>query len=57
VVHFISPIMIAATPFLHSASFRQPEMTPFSIDGGILFFFAVGSTTELGVLWLVGEQQ
>jgi NADH-quinone oxidoreductase subunit H len=24
-------------------------MTPFSIDGGILFFFAVGSTTELGV--------
>ena len=24
-------------------------MTPFAIDGGILFFFAVGSTTELGV--------
>jgi NADH-quinone oxidoreductase subunit H len=25
------------------------NMTPFSIDGGILFFFAVGSTTELAV--------
>ena len=24
-------------------------MTPFAIDGGILFFFAVGSTTEVGV--------
>ena len=24
-------------------------MTPFNIDGGILFFFAVGSTTELAV--------
>ena len=24
-------------------------MTPFAIDGGILFFFAVGSTTELAV--------
>jgi NADH-quinone oxidoreductase subunit H len=24
-------------------------MTPFSIDGGILFFFAISSTTELGV--------
>jgi NADH-quinone oxidoreductase subunit H len=24
-------------------------MTPFTIDGGILFFFAVGSTTELAV--------
>lgn len=25
------------------------NMTPFSIDGGILFFSATGSTTELGV--------
>src|SRR5438445_11142454 len=25
------------------------NMTPFAIDGGILFFFAVGSTTELAV--------
>ena len=25
------------------------NMTPFTIDGGILFFFAVGSTTELAV--------
>src|SRR5947207_14778838 len=24
-------------------------MTPFTIDGGVLFFFAVGSTTELAV--------
>jgi NADH-quinone oxidoreductase subunit H len=25
------------------------NMTPFAIDGGILFFFAIGSTTELSV--------
>src|SRR5436305_11493564 len=50
-VHFLAPILIAATAIL---AFRVipygRNMTPFAIDGGILFFFAVGSTTELAVL-------
>jgi NADH-quinone oxidoreductase subunit H len=50
VVHFIAPIMIAATAILALGIIPYGRnMTPFSIDGGILFFFAVGSTTELGV--------
>jgi NADH-quinone oxidoreductase subunit H len=50
IVHFIAPIMIAATAILALGVIPYGRnMTPFSIDGGILFFFAVGSTTELGV--------
>ena len=50
VVHFIAPIMIAATAILALGIIPYGRnMTPFSIDGGILFFFAIGSTTELGV--------
>ncbi len=50
VVHFIAPIMIAATAILTLGVIPYGRnMTPFAIDGGILFFFAVGSTTELGV--------
>jgi NADH-quinone oxidoreductase subunit H len=50
VVHFIAPIMIAATAILTLGVIPYGRnMTPFSIDGGILFFFAVGSTTELAV--------
>jgi NADH-quinone oxidoreductase subunit H len=50
VVHFLAPIMIAATAILALGVIPYGRnMTPFSIDGGILFFFAVGSTTELGV--------
>ena len=50
VVHFIAPIMIAATAILALGVIPYGRnMTPFSIDGGILFFFAVGSATELGV--------
>ena len=50
VVHFIAPIMIAAAAILALGVIPYGRnMTPFSIDGGILFFFAVGSTTELGV--------
>jgi NADH-quinone oxidoreductase subunit H len=50
IVHFIAPIMIAATAILTLGVIPYGRnMTPFSIDGGILFFFAVGSTTELGV--------
>jgi NADH-quinone oxidoreductase subunit H len=50
VVHFLAPILIAATAILTLGVIPYGRnMTPFSIDGGILFFFAVGSTTELGV--------
>jgi NADH-quinone oxidoreductase subunit H len=50
VVHFCAPILIAATAILALGVIPYGRnMTPFAIDGGILFFFAVGSTTELGV--------
>src|SRR5947209_12205414 len=50
VVHFLAPILIAAAAILALGVIPYGRhMTPFSIDGGILFFFAVGSTTELGV--------
>ena len=50
IVHFVAPIMIAATAILTLGVIPYGRnMTPFSIDSGILFFFAVGSTTELGV--------
>ena len=50
IVHFLAPIMIAATAILALGVIPYGRnMTPFSIDGGILFFFAVGSTTELAV--------
>src|SRR5882672_5390544 len=50
IVHFVAPIMIAATAILALGVIPYGRnMTPFAIDGGILFFFAVGSTTELAV--------
>jgi NADH-quinone oxidoreductase subunit H len=50
IVHFCAPIIIAATAILALGVIPYGRnMTPFSIDGGILFFFAVGSTTELAV--------
>jgi NADH-quinone oxidoreductase subunit H len=50
VVHFLAPILIAATAILTLGIIPYGRnMTPFAIDGGILFFFAVGSTTELAV--------
>jgi NADH-quinone oxidoreductase subunit H len=50
VVHFLAPIVIAAAAILTLGVIPYGRnMTPFSIDGGILFFFAVGSTTELAV--------
>ena len=50
IVHFLAPILIAATAILALGIIPYGRnMTPFSIDGGILFFFAIGSTTELGV--------
>jgi NADH-quinone oxidoreductase subunit H len=50
VVHFLAPILIAAAAILAlGVSPYGKNMTPFVIDGGILFFFAVGSTNELAV--------
>ncbi|CAN5358903.1 NADH-quinone oxidoreductase subunit NuoH [soil metagenome] len=50
VVHFLAPILLAATAILALGVIPYGRnMTPFAIDGGILFFFAVGSTTELSV--------
>ncbi|HKR53577.1 MAG TPA: NADH-quinone oxidoreductase subunit NuoH, partial [Chthoniobacterales bacterium] len=50
VMHFLAPILVAATAILTLGVIPYGRnMTPFAIDGGILFFFAVGSTTELAV--------
>src|SRR3954453_3476744 len=50
VVHFLAPILIAATAILAFAVIPYGRnMTPLAIDGGILFFFAAGSTTEPAV--------
>jgi NADH-quinone oxidoreductase subunit H len=49
-VHFLAPILIAAAAILALGVIPYGRnMTPFTIDGGVLFFFAVGSTTELAV--------
>ena len=50
IVHFLAPVLIAATAVLALGVIPYGRnMTPFAIDSGILFFFAVGSTTELAV--------
>ena len=50
VVHFLAPIMMAAPAILALGVIPYGRnMTAFSIDGGILFFFAVGSAAELAV--------
>lgn len=50
VMHFLAPILIAATAILALGIIPYGRnMTPFAIDSGILFFFAVGSTTEVAV--------
>ncbi len=50
IVHFLAPIMVAAPAILALGVIPYGRnMTPFAIDGGILFFFAVGSATELAV--------
>ena len=50
VIHFLAPIIIAATAILALGVIPYGRnMTPFVIDGGILFFFAIGSATELAV--------
>ncbi|MBA2433371.1 MAG: NADH-quinone oxidoreductase subunit NuoH [Chthoniobacterales bacterium] len=50
VVHFLAPIMVTVPTILALGVIPYGRnMTPFSIDAGILFFFAVGSATELAV--------
>jgi NADH-quinone oxidoreductase subunit H len=50
IVHFLAPVLIAATAILTLGIIPYGRnMTPFTIDGGVLFFFAVGSATELTV--------
>src|ERR671931_1277173 len=50
VVHFLAPVILAAVAILTLGVIPYGRnMTAFTIDGGILFFFAVGSTTELAV--------
>ena len=50
VVYFLAPILMAAPAILALGVIPYGRnMTAFSIDGGILFFFAVGSATELAV--------
>ena len=50
IVHFLAPIMIAAPTILALGVIPYGRnMTPFAIDGGILFFFAVSSAAELAV--------
>jgi NADH-quinone oxidoreductase subunit H len=50
ILHFIAPVLVAAVAILTLGVIPYGRnMTPFTIDGGILFFFAVGATTELAV--------
>jgi NADH-quinone oxidoreductase subunit H len=50
VVHFLAPIVMVVPAILALGVIPYGRnMTAFAIDGGILFFFAVGSTAELAV--------
>ena len=50
VVHFLAPIAMVAPAILALGVIPYGKnMTAFAIDGGILFFFAIGSATELAV--------
>src|SRR2546423_1046050 len=50
VVHFLAPVVLAAVAILTLGVIPYGRnMTLFTINAGILFFFAVGSTTELAV--------
>src|SRR5262249_57164307 len=48
--HFLAPVILGAVAILTLGVIPYGRnMTAFKIDGGILFFFAVGSATELAV--------
>lgn len=50
VVHFIAPLVLLVPVLLaFSVLPYGRNMVPIDIDGGLLFFFAVGSATELSV--------
>jgi NADH-quinone oxidoreductase subunit H len=50
IMHFLAPIMMVVPAILALGVIPYGRnMTAFAIDGGILFFFAVGSMTELAV--------
>lgn len=50
IVHFLAPVLIAAAAILTLGVIPYGRnMTPFAIDGGILFYFAASSATELTV--------
>src|SRR4029450_449412 len=50
VLHFLAPVVLAAVAILTLGVIPYGRnMTAFAINGGILFFFAVGSATELAV--------
>src|SRR3954449_12617986 len=55
IVHFLAPVVLAAVAILTLGVIPYGRnMTVFTIDGGILFFFAVGSATELAVFMAGG---
>jgi len=50
IIHFIAPFMLLVPVLLaFSVLPYGRNMVPIDIDGGLLFFFAVGSATELSV--------
>src|SRR5215211_7167395 len=50
VVHFLAPLVLLVPVLLaFSVLPYGRNMVPIDIDGGLLFFFAVGSATELSV--------
>src|SRR5689334_891433 len=50
VVHFLAPVVLVIPVFLaFSVLPYGRNMTPIDLDSGVLFFFAVGSATEMSV--------
>jgi NADH-quinone oxidoreductase subunit H len=49
-VHFLAPVVLVVPVFLvYSVLPVGRNMVPLDLDAGVLFFFAVGATTELAV--------